>query len=225
MRGVANEVGGWQLKDHRLKHRLAGMVERLGANPTESIPTACQSWGETQATYRFRSNERVEAEEIRGGQEQARIKRIAAEPVVVIGQDPTCLEYIKDAVGKGRGTLRETSREEPLLHLSVAFPPRRVKLGVRTQQFWQRPEEPVGHLRAQRPIEEKESYRWVRGYEVACAVQRRCPETLVVSGADREGAIHEGLLDAAQRVEEEQATFVIRAKCNRRVEAPPQDPY
>ncbi len=72
-------------------------------------------------------------------------------------QDTTFLEYIKDVVGKGVGTLRESSREEHLLHPSVAFTPERVNLGVLTQQFWQRPEEPVGHLRAQRPIEEKES--------------------------------------------------------------------
>jgi hypothetical protein len=225
MSWVANEVAGCEFKDQRLKPRLAVIVERLGAKPTASIPAACHGWGETQATYRFLSNERVEAEEILGGHSQATINRIAAEPVALLVQDTTFLEYIKDVVGKGVGTLRETSREEHLLHPSVAFTPGRVNLGVLTHQFWQRPEEPVGHLRAQRPIEEKESYRWVLGYGVACEVQRRCPETLVVSVADREGDIHEWFLDAAQRTEEEQAAFVIRAKCNRRVEAQPQDTY
>jgi Transposase DNA-binding/Transposase Tn5 dimerisation domain len=225
MSWVANEVAGCQLKDQRLKLRLERILERLSAKPTESIPTACQGWGETQATYPFLSNERVEAEEILEGHSQATITRIAAEPVVLLVQDTTFLEYIKDVVGKGLGTLRETSREEHLLHPSVAFTPGRVNLGVLAHQFWQRPAEPVGHLRAQRPIEDKESYRWVLGYGVACEVQRRCPETLVVSVADREGDIHEWFLDAAQRAEEEQAAFVIRAKCNRRVEAQPQDTY
>ncbi len=225
MSWVANEVAGCRLKDQRLKPRLERILERLSAKPTASIPAACQGWGETQATYRFLSNERVEAEEILEGHSQATIKRIAAEPVALLVQDTTFLEYIKDVVGKGVGTLRETSREEHLLHPSVAFTPGRVNLGVLTHQFWQRPEEPVGHLRAQRPIEEKESYRWLLGYGVACEVQRRCPETLVVSVADREGDIHEWFLDAAQRAEEEQAAFVIRAKCNRRVEAQPQDTY
>lgn len=225
MSWVANEVAGCRLKDQRLKPRLELIVERLSAKPTESIPTACHGWGETQATYRFLSNKRVEAEEILEGHRQATIQRIAAEPVVLLVQDTTFLEYIKDVVGKGVGTLRETSREEHLLPPSVAFTPARVNLGVLTHQFWQRPEEPVGHLRAQRPIEEKESDRWVLGYEVACEVQRRCPETVVVSVADREGDIHEWFLDAAQRAEEEQAAFVIRAKCNRRVEAQPRDTY
>jgi hypothetical protein len=225
MSWVANEVAGCRLKDQRLTQRLGVIVERLGAKPTASIPAACQDWGETQATYRFLSNERMKAEEILEGHSQATVQRIAAEPVVLIVQDTTFLEYIKDVVGKGMGTLRETSREEHLLHPSVAFTPTRVNLGVLTHRFWQRPEEPVGHLRAQRPIEEKESYRWVLGYDTACEVQRQCPETLVVSVADREGDIHEWFLAAAERDEEERAAFVIRAKCNRRVAAQPQDTY
>jgi Transposase DNA-binding/Transposase Tn5 dimerisation domain len=225
MSWVANEVAGCRLKDQRLTQRLAVIVERLGAKPTASIPAACRNWGEVQATYRFLSNERVEAEEMLAGHEQATVRRIAAEPVVLIVQDTTFLEYIKDVKGKGVGTLRETSRDEHLLHPSVAFTPTRVNLGVLTHQFWQRPEEPVGHLRAQRPIEEKESYRWLVGYDVACAVQRRCPETQVVSVADREGDIHEWFLDAAERDEREQAAFVIRAKGNRRVAEQPQDTY
>jgi transposase-like protein/transposase Tn5 family protein len=225
MSWVTNEVAECRLKDQRLTPRLAIIVERLGAKPTASIRAACRGWGEAQATYRFLSNERVEAKEILAGHGQATIRRIAAEPVVLIVQDTTFLEYIKDVMGKGMGTLRETSREEHLLHPSVAFTPTRVNLGVLTHQFWQRPEEPVGHLRAQRPIEEKESYRWLVGYDVACAVQRRCPETLVISVADREGDIHEWFLAAAERDEREQAAFVIRAKCNRRVAAQPQDTY
>ena len=225
MSWVAHEVAGCRLKDQRLTRRLAVIVERLGAKPTESIPAACHSWGETQATYRFLSNERVEATEILAGHGQATLERIAEEPVVLIVQDPTFLEYIKDVMGKGVGTLRETSRAEHLLHPSVAFTPTRLNLGVLTHQFWQRPEEPVGHLRAQRPIKEKESYRWLVGYEVACAVPRRCPQTRVVSVADREGDIHEWFLDAAERGEREQAAFVIRAKCNRRVAEQPQDTY
>ena len=59
MSWVANEVAGCRLKDQRLTAALAVIVERLGAKPTASIPAACQSWGETQATYRFLSNERI----------------------------------------------------------------------------------------------------------------------------------------------------------------------
>jgi hypothetical protein len=50
-------------------------------------------------------------------------------------------------------------------------------------------------------------------------------QTLGVSRADREGDIPEWFLDAAQRAEEEQAAFVIRARGHRRGEAQPHDTY
>jgi Transposase DNA-binding len=221
----ANEGAGCRLKDPRLQERLKVIVERLGAKPTASIPAACHGWGQTQATDRFLSNERIEAEGILAGQSQATLKRIEAEAVAVVGQDPTLLAYIKAVVGEGVGTLRETIRGDHLLPPRVAFTPAGENLGGRTPQCWQRPEEPVGHLRARRPSEGKESYRWVLGYAVACEVQRRCPQTQVVRVADRAGAIPEGCLGAAERAEAGQAAFGIRAKGNRRVAAQPPDTY
>jgi transposase len=75
----------------------------------------------------------------------------------------------------------------------------------------------VAQERHRKPIEEEESYRWLQGYQLACEVQQRCPDTLVVSMADREGDIHEWFLDAVRRAPEERAEFIIRAKCNRRI--------
>src|SRR5215813_1092210 len=112
------------------------------------------------------------------------------------------------------GTVKERTREEYLLHLTVAFTPQRVNLGVVGLRLWQRPEEPVAHERARKPIEEKESYRWLESYQLACEVQPRCPDTFVVNVADREGNIHEGFLEALRREVAERAEFIIRAKCN-----------
>lgn len=68
------------------------------------------------------------------------------------------------------GTVKERSREEYLLHTTVAFTPERGNLGVLGAKLWQRPEEPVAHERARKPSEEKESYRWLEGYTLACEV-------------------------------------------------------
>jgi hypothetical protein len=219
------EVAEGELCDRRLQRRLVQLLERLSERPTASIPAACRGWAETQAAYRFLSNERVEAVDILGGHSRATLQRIACEPVVLIVQDTTFLEYVKAIARHGFGTLRRTVKDEYLLHPSVAFTPERVNLGVLGHHFWQRPEEPVGHLRKQRPIEAKESYRWLRGYEVACQVQRYCAQTLVVNIADREGDIHEWFLNAAQRPATERAAFIIRAKCNRRLVGEPNDTY
>src|SRR5215510_11168827 len=115
------------------------------------------------------------------------------------------------------GTVKERTREEYLLHATMAFSLGRVNLGVVGAKLWQRPEEPVAHERARKPIEEKESYRWLEGYALACEVQQACPQTVVVSVADCEGDIQEWFLDARNRPAEERAEFLIRAKCNRRL--------
>ena len=113
--------------------------------------------------------------------------------------------------------MKERTRQEYLLHLTVALTPQRVNLGILGLRMWQRPGEPVAHERARKPIAEKESYRWLEGYQLACEVQQRCPATLGVNVADREGDIQECLLEAMSRAAADRAEFIIRAKCNRRL--------
>src|SRR5262245_1541520 len=76
-----------------------------------------------------------------------------------------------------------------------------------------------------KPLEEKESYRWVEGYALACEVQQSCPQTVVVSVADCEGDIQEWFLAAMGRAGEERAEFLIRARCNRRLAPGAQHDY
>jgi len=37
-------------------------------------------------------------------------------------------------------------------------------------KVWQRPAQPVAQQRKRKPIEEKERYRWLEGYQCACNV-------------------------------------------------------
>lgn len=75
----------------------------------------------------------------------------------------------------------------------------------------------MAQARTRKPIEEKESYRWLEGYTLAWEVQQTCPATLVVNVADREGDIHEWLGDALRRPPGARAEFLIRATYNRRL--------
>src|SRR6184192_130996 len=43
----------------------------------------------------------------------------------------------------------------------------------------------------QRPIEQKESYKWLKSFQQVAAAQRSCPDTLLVSVGDREADIYE----------------------------------
>ena len=206
------------LPDARLKRRLTRVLEQLSAQPTESIPAASGTWADTKAAYRLFDNDRVDAVDILDGHSRATLRRIAGEPVVLLVQDTTFLSDIRDLQGRGVGTLRLTKRAEYLLHPSVAFSENRVNLGVLGHHFWQRPAERAGRRRAVCPLEEKESYRWLLGYDMACALQALNPNTLVVNVADREGDIYEWLLagEFDERVPD-RAGYLIRAQHDRRV--------
>jgi hypothetical protein len=84
-------------------------------------------------------------------------------------------------------------------------------------QVWQWPEEPLAQQRTRNPIAEKESYRWLEGYQEACKITQACPAPLVVNMADREGAIQEWLVDAMRREPPQRVEVIIRAKCHRRL--------
>jgi hypothetical protein len=214
---IETELAESQMHDRRHTKRLAHLLERLSEQAVSSIPRACHGWAETLAAYRFLDNPRVGLKEILAGHQQATLGRVQAQEVVLLVQDTTFLNYGTLRPKKGMGTVKDRVREEYLLHLTVAFTPERVNLGVLGLRMWQRPEEPVAHERARKPIEEKESYRWLEGYQVACEVQQRCPATLVVNVADREGDIQECFLEAMNRAAADRAEFIIRAKCNRRI--------
>jgi hypothetical protein len=206
-----------QMHDARHAKRLATLLTQLSEQPVSSIPRACHGWAETVAAYRFLDNPQVGVAEILSGHKAATLERVRAQEVGLLVQDTSFLNYGTLQPKAGIGTVKEKVRDEYLLHTTVAFTPERVNLGVVGAKCWQRPEQPVGHKRKRRPIEEKESYRWLEGYALACEVQQACPQTLVVSVADCEGDIQEWFLDAMNRPGEERAEFLIRAKCDRRL--------
>jgi hypothetical protein len=115
-------------------------------------------------------NPRVGLKEILAGHQHATLERLQAQEVILLVQDTTFLNYGTLRPRRGVGTVKERIGEEYLLHLTVAFTPQRVNLGVLGVRMWQRPDEPVAHERARKPIAQKESYRWLEGYQLACEV-------------------------------------------------------
>jgi len=214
---VSHEMQSTDMPDMRLKKRLAKILTRLSKSAEESIPASCQGWSETKGVYRFLDNHRVGLDEILSGHKAATLERISKQPMVLLAQDTTFIDFGSEAAA-GIGTLKYSKSDNRLLHPTVAFTPSRSNLGVLGAKYWQRPEKNVAHLRNKKPIEEKESYRWLESYELACEAQSQCPDTLVLSVADREGDIHEWFLLAQNKPIEERAELLVRAKCNRRVQ-------
>jgi hypothetical protein len=73
-------------------------------------------------------------------------------------------------------------------------------LGFVDAQCWARDAEEFGKkaLRHRLPIEQKESYRWIKAYRALAAVQKRNPQVTTVSMGDREADIYELFAEAAQ---------------------------
>lgn len=183
---IKDEVENQVMGDARLDRRLSNILNSLSADPKNSIPCANKTWAETFGTYRFIDNDKVNFDSIMSGHQSATLERIKAQPVVLIPQDTTFLNFATDSESKEMGTLRQKESNQQLLHTSIAITPSRVNLGVVEGSIWQRDKESSGNARYTKPIKDKESRRWLDHYESACRIQEYCPETTIVSIADRE---------------------------------------
>jgi hypothetical protein len=92
---VSEEMQTADLEDKRLNERLSKVLSALGERPTASIPAACGGWDETIAAYRFFDNEKVTYERILAPHAERTLERIAAQPVVLLVQDTTELEFTR----------------------------------------------------------------------------------------------------------------------------------
>ena len=219
------ELAETQMDDERLNKRLKKLTQMLSQSPERSIPHACPGWSDTVAAYRFLDNDTVTLEKILSGHQQSTLERIKNEKVVLVLQDTTFISYQSEAPVKDCGTLKKIDSERYLWHVGIAITPEKVNLGVLHAQQWQRPDIPIPHLRHKKPIEDKESYRWLEGYELACQAQEAAKSSLIINIADREGDIHEWFALAASQPPERRAEYIIRAKCHRRIEPDDQEEY
>lgn len=213
---VGQEVASAQMKDQRLKARLGRILSQLSREPERSIPVASKQWGDVLGAYRFFDNDRVAFADILSGHKAASVARMADQQVILVAQDTTFLSFEQTQPKQGFGTLKHTVREEHLLHVNVAFTAQRVNLGVVAGQMWQRTG--VTTHRTQRATKDKESQRWLNGYNSACEIQAHYPDKCVVSIADREGDIREWYELAQDTRAPAAAAYIVRAKQQRRIE-------
>lgn len=213
--GIGEECRGIDLRDQRLNKRTVKLLESLASNPEASINGACSGWSDTLAAYRFFNNKAVTPERILAPHRQATVRRMREQPVVLIVQDTTELDF-SDHPTKDMRCLNDERRLGLYHHAHLAVTPDRLPLGVVGTENFDRSPESLGctEQRATLPIEEKESYRWLKGYRLACELAAECPETQVVSVGDREADIYDIFVDAEQQ-SGPRAEYVIRARVER----------
>ncbi len=182
----------------RLTERLMTMARDFWARPMARIPEACQSVSKMQAAYRFLANDDVEFETLlqpHYAATEGRIGAVAQGSVVLVPQDTTSVNYSGLEATDGLGPIGTTVDGAQGLHLhsSLAMTVQGVPLGFIDAQCWARDPQAFGK-KAKRhalPIQDKESWRWIKSYQALAAVQKRNPHVQLVSMGDREADIYE----------------------------------
>ncbi len=209
------------LGDTRLNKRAILIAETLGFAPGRTIPQTFKSWAETKACYNFFSNDQVCEEKIIAPHIEQTLERMREHPVVLLLNDTTELDYnSKDAM---TGKQRITNTKQGLwLHPTIAVTPERVMLGIVDVNFWERKLEINGSEQDHLPIEDKESFRWLRSYRLSNEIAKEMPSTKIINISDREGDIIE-VFDEVFRQKESNcaADIIVRAQHNRLLE--PED--
>lgn len=196
----AYEMAGLDLGDQRRQQRAVKILEARWKQPQSSFYGSFTSWSPAKAAYGLieHHSKEISLEGLLGAHQQATQARMAAEPVVLLPQDTTGLNYTGLQQTSGLGPLGDEKGRGLWLHTLLAFRPDGVPLGVLDTQCWARPpEDSSARGRNAKSVDEKESFRWIEAFQRAAAAARRMPQTQLVVIADREGDLYE-LHDAAQ---------------------------
>jgi IS4 transposase len=223
MNWIENEYGSINLGDKRLNARAKLLLKQLSHKPMESIPASCKGWGETKAAYRFFDHKAVSAKRIIKPHRIETLNRIKQHPIVLLIQDTTTLNYSGQTQRDDIGPLQQDNVRGLFLHPTFAITPNRECLGIIDYEQWAR--EKLAHQtrkersiwNRQRPIKDKESYRWVRGYKKSKKLAEKLPDTQFVYIADREGDIYDLYEEAEKEFNQSSADWIIRATHDRAI--------
>ena len=221
---LADEFVGCDFGDARLSARVLKIASVLKDNPGRSIPAAFINEAAWTGCYRFFDNDSVTPAAIIKPHIAATQRRVEQCQVALLVQDTTELDLTRPKKQvEGAGMMDCDSRRGAFFHPMMAFSGEGVPLGFVSQQTWireklnrQKSEQEKQDERRSRPIEEKESYRWLLGLNAAKETALACPNTTIIALADSESDIYEYFAHAEQlRDDCENLQILMRAGQNR----------
>ena len=200
MNWAVEEMSTINLGDNRLNERAKKILFSLGQDISSSIPESNEDWHSTKATYRFFSNKKVTAGNLLSPHIKESLVRIKQEKRILLVQDTTELNYSSQPVRKSdvKPGYQKNDRIY-YLHPLLALTENRLCLGVVDNYCWTRSSlnrdsqtKTQYHSEiAHKPIEEKESFRWLLGYRKGCEIAQTCPDTQCIVIGDRESDIYD----------------------------------
>jgi hypothetical protein len=214
-----HEFAQAELADQRHLPRLQRIATAFAQKPTAPIPQACPNPAEAKAAYRFFENDAIDPRAIRHAHHQATLERVARHRVVLGVQDTTALNYSTHPKTRGLGLLGSHSPKTIglLLHSTLALTPTGQPLGFLHNAVRTRHRRGLAAQRHRRPLEQKESYKWVEGLSACQAVATQCPHTLLVEISDREGDCYAVFVEALRVPAEQRVHRLVRARHDRKL--------
>lgn len=206
--------------DKRLDKRVKSVLQAVADKPSMTFPKQFHSIAELKACYRLFDSDLINCEAILEPHFNKTTERIQSFPVVVVAGDSSSLNYTTRSSNSDSGYISSNNAQGFLTHVSLATTLDRQPLGVVQAKFWARDKQKSEKKlhRDYRPIEEKESYKWIASYANANKIAALCPATQIISVFDREGDIVE-LWEEAIKAQEAGncAHLVVRCNHNRGV--------
>ena len=219
---VEAEFQGADLGHQDTTERLLRIAQAKARNPSASY-TECFAGDrhELKAYYRFigHKREQLSPASILGGHRQQTLRRIKGHGRVLVVQDTTDLDFSDRLhcndlgdIGKNQtGALSQGLR----MHSALALNEHGLPLGVLDTTIY------ASHFDSDnqeqnRPIEEKQSYRWLRTIEQLREMSQWVPETELIGVGDRESDLFE-LFDYRRR-KARNIHLLVRARYDRCLE-------
>lgn len=211
---VYEEFNNLAIDCGRLIKRFIKTMVTISEKINESIAGASENKAEAKAIYRLIGNEKITKDVVLDSHKNATIKKIREieEKTILSVQDTSELKYTshKKTTGLGEYGTEKNSRGL-IVHSNIAVTTEGITLGLLDQKIWARDPSERGKSKDtyKRPIEEKESYKWIESMEKS---SKGIPEDIrIVNVCDREGDIFEFFLKCKQ----EDRLFLVRATQNR----------
>lgn len=211
------ELGAVDLSDERLRRRFVSIGRDFYSRPQAPITEACGgNRAKAKAVYRFMDNDAVSLARLLAPHQKQTLERMREHPVVLAVQDTTTFNYTAYPLTEGLGPIGAKSAAAVglILHDTIAVTPEGLPLGVLDAQVWARDTE---NKDDRRPIEQKESAKWLRSYDAAARCQAELKATRVVSVGDREGDLYELFAVATERLQDGGPEVLVRARENRKL--------
>jgi len=211
---IRSEFAGIDFGSKRLEERFKKTMENLAKEPEKSIWLASGNRSEAKAAYRMLSNEKLNDEEILCQTVESTNRRISESccKIILAVQDTMLVSYDGHEKTAGIGWISDKTLGVNV-HSCVAVTPEGLSLGLLSQTSWTREirsdTSASKDKKKERPIEEKESYRWLETMESSS--KKLSSDVKLIHICDRDGDMYE-LFEKAEKTGQ---SFVIRVVQNR----------